>query len=95
MGEMKQFSAQERALLLGIKGVGPTVIGRLEQLGYHSLSELAKADSGYIVTLVAGMLGSTCWQNSPQARAAIEGAIVLARRQCADTPLQTNEEASP
>lgn len=93
MGEMKQFSAQERGLLLGVKGVGPTVIGRLEQLGYHSLSELAKADSGHIVTLVAGMLGSTCWQNSPQARAAIEGAITLARRQSADTPLQISKEA--
>lgn len=95
MGEMKQFSAQERGLLLGVKGVGPTVIGRLEQLGYHSLSELAKTDSGHIVTLVAGMLGSTCWQSSLQARAAIEGAIALARRQSADTIHQTNEEARP
>lgn len=41
MTDMKQFSAQERSLLLGVKGVGPTVIGRLEQLGYHTLSELA------------------------------------------------------
>lgn len=79
MTEMKQFPAKERALLLGVKGVGPTVIGRLEQLGYHSLRELAEADTGQIVRLVASMLGSTCWQNSPQARVAIEGAIVMAR----------------
>ena len=79
MTEIKQFPAKERALLLGVKGVGPTVIGRLEQLGYHSLRELAEADTGQIVRLVASMLGSTCWQNSPQARGAVEGAIVMAR----------------
>lgn len=90
MVEIKQFSAQERALLLGVKGVGPTVIGRLEQLGYHSLSELARADTGQIVRLVASMLGSTCWQNSPQARGAIEGAIAMARRHV-DLP-QTEQE---
>ncbi|MEG0010181.1 MAG: helix-hairpin-helix domain-containing protein [Aeromonas sp.] len=89
MTEVKQFPAGERALLLGVKGVGPTVIGRLEQLGYHSLDELARADASHIVQLVASMLGSSCWQNSPKARGAIEGAITLAREQirvqvCAD-----------
>ncbi|HDO1376962.1 helix-hairpin-helix domain-containing protein [Aeromonas veronii] len=74
-----RFSPQERALLLGVKGVGPTVIGRLEQLGYHTLAGLAEADTTHIVQLVASMLGSTCWQNSPQARSAIDGAIALAR----------------
>lgn len=83
MTDMKQFSAQERSLLLGVKGVGPTVIGRLEQLGYHTLSELAEADTAHIVQLVASMLESTCWQNSPQARCAIDGAIALARSQVA------------
>lgn len=83
MTDMKQFSARERSLLLGVKGVGPTVIGRLEQLGYHTLSELAGADTSHIVQLVASMLGSTCWQNSPQARSAIDGAIALARSQIA------------
>ncbi|MGS3140728.1 helix-hairpin-helix domain-containing protein [Aeromonas sanarellii] len=77
------FSAEERALLLAVKDVGPTVIGRLEQLGYHSLSALADADTDHIVKLVASMLGSTCWQNSPQARGAIDGAIALARSQTA------------
>lgn len=79
MTDVKQFSARERSLLLGVKGVGPTVIERLEQLGYHTLSELAEAETGHIVRLVASMLGSTCWQNSPQAKGAIDGAIALAR----------------
>ncbi|MFM4971491.1 helix-hairpin-helix domain-containing protein [Aeromonas veronii] len=74
-----RFSPQERALLLGVKGVGPTVIGRLEQLGYHTLAGLAEADTPHIVQRVASMLGSTCWQNSPQARSAIDCAIALAR----------------
>ncbi|AXV22009.1 MULTISPECIES: Pathogenicity locus [Aeromonas] len=77
-----RFSPQERALLLGVKGVGPSVIGRLEQLGYHTLAGLAglaEADTTHIVQMVASMLGSTCWQNSPQARSAIDGAIALAR----------------
>ncbi|MFM5394733.1 helix-hairpin-helix domain-containing protein [Aeromonas sp. Y293-4] len=74
-----RFGPQERAMLLGVKGVGPTVIGRLEQLGYYTLAGLAEADTAYIVQLVASMLGSTCWQNSPQARSAIDGAIALAR----------------
>ncbi|MFM4648823.1 helix-hairpin-helix domain-containing protein [Aeromonas bivalvium] len=79
MTDVKQFSPRQRNLLLEVKGVGPTVIGRLEQLGYHSLEALAEADTGHIVRLVASMLGSTCWQNSPQAREAIDGAIALAR----------------
>ncbi|WP_368194791.1 helix-hairpin-helix domain-containing protein [Aeromonas sp. R2-2] len=74
-----RFGPTERAMLLGVKGVGPTVIRRLEQLGYHTLAGLAEADTTHIVQLVASMLGSTCWQNSPQARSAIDGAIALAR----------------
>ncbi|MGL6354223.1 helix-hairpin-helix domain-containing protein [Aeromonas veronii] len=74
-----RFGPQERAMLFGVKGVGPTVIGRLEQLGYHTLAGLAEADTTHIVHRVASMLGSTCWQNSPLARSAIDGAIALAR----------------
>jgi predicted RecB family nuclease len=79
MNGNNRFCAEERTLLLAVKGVGPTVIGRLEQLGYHTLAGLAEADTTEIVQLVASMLGSTCWQNSPQACSAIDGAIALAR----------------
>lgn len=94
MTDMKQFSARERSLLLGVKGVGPTVIGRLEQLGYHTLSALAGADTTHIVQLVASMLGSTCWQNSPQARSAIDGAIGLARSQVAADAVSDCEQGT-
>ena len=53
------FSADERAQMLALKGVGTTVIDRLEQI----------------------LMGSTCWHNSPQARAAISGIIALAGEQ--------------
>ncbi|ODT70040.1 MAG: Pathogenicity locus [Pelagibacterium sp. SCN 63-23] len=73
------FPAHEREALLGVKGVGPTVIARLEQLGFETLQQLAGAQTTDVVALASAMLGSSCWKNSPQARAAIDGAIALAR----------------
>lgn len=74
------FSLAERKLLLAVKGVGPTVIARLEQLGYGSFPQLASAQASAIVEGAAALLGSSCWKNSPQARSAIEAAIGVARR---------------
>lgn len=74
------FTTDERATLLAVKGVGPTVIARLEQLGIDTLPALAQAQTADILAQAAAMLGSSCWKNSPQARAAIEGAIEAARR---------------
>lgn len=73
------FPIEERQALLGCKGVGPTVVGRLEQMGYISLSQLAKANALEILEAGASLTGSTCWKNSPQARAAIGAALALAR----------------
>ena len=75
------FPEEQRQALLALKGVGPTVIQRLEQLGFDSLQRLAEADARDIVEQAAALLGSSCWKNSPQARAAIEAAVELARRQ--------------
>lgn len=73
------FSLEEKRALLGCKGVGPTVVARLEQMGYASLSQLAKANAAEILEAGADLTGSTCWKNSPQARAAIGAALALAR----------------
>ena len=73
------FSLEERTALLAVKGVGPTVITRLEQMGIESLDELRKSDVGDILAQASAAVGSTCWKNSPQARAAITAAIELAR----------------
>ena len=79
MAGLQQFNEDERAVLLAVKGVGATVVARLEQLGFHSLQQLAQAETGDIVSQASAMLGSSCWRNSPQARAAINGAIEAAR----------------
>ncbi|WP_159880491.1 MULTISPECIES: hypothetical protein [Aquitalea] len=75
------FTAQERQQLLALKGVGPTVIARLEQIGFSSLSQLADQDAANITWQVAQAIGSSCWHNSPQARQAIAKVIALAREQ--------------
>lgn len=72
------FPLTERTALLALKGVGPTVIARLEQLGIDSLAKLSKAQVTDILAQVSAAVGSTCWKNSPQARAAITAAIELA-----------------
>ena len=79
MAGLQQFNEEELAVLLAVKGVGATVVSRLEQLGFHSLQQLAEAETGDIVSQASAMLGSSCWRNSPQARAAISGAIAAAR----------------
>lgn len=73
------FPLEERRALLAVKGVGPTVVARLEQMGFASLAHLAKANALDIVSTAADIVGSTCWKNSPQARAAIQAAIALAQ----------------
>ncbi len=73
------FAPQERQALLALKGVGPTVITRLEQMGYDSFFLLSKASLLDIVEKAAAITGSSCRKNSPQARAAIQAAIALAR----------------
>ncbi|MGH1498315.1 helix-hairpin-helix domain-containing protein [Yersinia proxima] len=73
------FADNERRALLGVKGIGPTVVTRLEQLGFTSLAQLGQADMNDIVGSAAAMVGSTCWKNSPQARSAIQAAIDLAK----------------
>jgi predicted RecB family nuclease len=73
------FSAQEKEALLELKGVGATVIKRFEEIGIDSFEELARHDADEIVSIVASMLRTTCWKNSPQAKAAISAAIDRAR----------------
>lgn len=76
---MDRFNETERAALLAVKGVGPTVVSRLEELGIAGFADLAAADADEICTQVSASLGATCWRNSPQARAAISAAIARAQ----------------
>lgn len=88
---MAGFETEQRDILLAVKGVGPTVIARLEQLGFDSLASLADADPVQLTEQAAAMLGSSCWRNSPQARAAMAGAIAAAR---AHSPKRSSKKSS-
>ena len=73
------FSPSEHAALLALKGVGPTVIARLEQMGIDSLAVLGAANVSEILAQASAAVGSTCWKNSPQAKAAITAAVEFAK----------------
>ena len=74
------FSAIEREKMLALKRVGATVVARLEQIGFSSLSQLAGEDPAVVTKQISQMMGSTCWHNSPQARGAIQAVIALAQK---------------
>jgi Predicted nuclease (RecB family) len=74
-----RFPLEERDALLALKGMGPAVVQRLEQMGIATLRQLAAAEPSEIVASAAGLTGSSCWKNSPQARAAIQSAVDFAR----------------
>lgn len=73
------FTETEKAALLTVKGVGEKVIMRLEQMGIDSLDKLALANPQDITEQAASLVGSSCWKNSPQAKAAITIAVDFAR----------------
>ena len=75
------FPANEKTAMLALRGVGETVIQRLEQAGYHSLAQLHGSDETELCRLIGQMLRSSCWGNSPQARASIAAIIALAQQQ--------------
>ncbi|MCC9660357.1 helix-hairpin-helix domain-containing protein [Pseudoalteromonas sp. MB41] len=74
------FNEQERAALLALKGVGPTVVKRFEEIGIDSFEQLAGFNANTIAERVASMLQTSCWKNSPQAKAAINAAITRAKQ---------------
>jgi len=74
------FSEAEKTALLEVKGVGPTVVKRFEEIGIGSFAELANFEPQEIAERVAAMLRTTCWKNSPQALSAVKSAIERARQ---------------
>ena len=71
----------ETAGLLAVKGIGKTVLQRLQQMGLDDVAELAAADAGEILQQGAALTGSSCWKNSPQTKAAITAAVAWAQAQ--------------
>ncbi|CAM3067950.1 Pathogenicity locus [Prescottella defluvii] len=74
------FDDEQRAALLALKGVGPTVLRRLEDMGHDSFAALQSVHADDILDAGAAATGSTCWRNSPQARAAIDAVLERANR---------------
>lgn len=74
------FSSAETQALLALKGVGPTVVKRFEEVGIDSFALLAQHEPQEIAQMVASMLQTSCWKNSPQALAAVDAAIQRARQ---------------
>ena len=74
------FTDEERQALLAVKGVGPTVIQRFEEVGVDSFAKLAGFDAKELATLVAKMLNASCWANAPRAVAAVDAAIARAKQ---------------
>jgi hypothetical protein len=75
------FPEHEKQLMLRLKGVGETVILRLEQAGFSSLQELQSANVDDVTLQISQTLRSTCWRNSPQAQASIQAILDLANAQ--------------
>ena len=73
------FSTIEKEALINLKGVGPTVVKRFEEIGINSLEELRQYKADDIAELVASMLNAPSWKNNPKANAAISSAINLAK----------------
>ncbi len=54
------FSPEEREALLTVKGVGPTVVQRLEEMGITALAQLSRSNTPEIVAHAAALLGASC-----------------------------------
>ena len=60
------FSDEEAQSLLAVKGIGKTVLQRLQQMGLDDVATLAAADLDDVLEQGAQLTGSTCWKNSPR-----------------------------
>ena len=78
------FTEEQQTALLAEKGIGKTVLQRLQQMGLDDVAKLAAADVDDMLQQGAALTGSTCWKNSPQAKAAVNAAIQWACQNLSD-----------
>lgn len=69
------FPQHERRLLLATRGIGETVVHRLEAAGYASLQALREAGAQHVTEQVLAQVGAISWRNR---RRAIERALEAA-----------------
>jgi hypothetical protein len=80
------FSEAEKIQMLALKGVGATVVSRLEQIGFSTLQELKDVNPLVVTKQISLMMGSSCWHNSPLAKNAIGAIVNLAKTANVKTP---------
>lgn len=66
------FTDEEIQSLLAVKGIGKTILQRLQQMGLDDIATLAVADLDDILEQGAQLTGSTCWKAKAAIAAAIE-----------------------
>lgn len=66
------FPSNERRLLLSTRGIGETVVDRLEAAGFASLQALCEAGAARVTEQVLSQMDGLAWRNR---RRAIERAI--------------------
>ncbi|MAJ63261.1 MAG: hypothetical protein CL558_08225 [Alphaproteobacteria bacterium] len=54
---IQPFPEREREALLGIDNVGPAMVGFVEMLGIHGMSDLARADAAILRMRINAHLG--------------------------------------
>ena len=59
------FTLEETQSLLAKKGIGKTVLQRLQQMGLDDVAKLAAADVDDMLQQGAALTGSTCWKKQP------------------------------
>lgn len=64
-----RFPETERRFLLGQTGIGPSVIARLEQVGFGSMQAVEVAGVGCVIDAVIASVRSTAWRNRSAALA--------------------------
>lgn len=74
------FTDEEIQPLLAVKGIGKTILQRLQQMGLDDVATLAATDLNDVLEQGAKLTGSTCRKNSPQAKAAITATIEWAKQ---------------
>lgn len=64
-----RFDPQDRAYLLRLPQIGPTVIDRLSAAGFHSLDTMRQAGLDKVVGAVCRQVGTRAWANRRRALA--------------------------
>jgi hypothetical protein len=61
------FSTEERGVLLETNGIGPEVVRRLEEAGFHSLDHMRAIGVDRVIETMCSYVGTRAWANRRRA----------------------------